>query len=198
MWTASDLDVKVCDEVARFDLNPIWDHFEYVSGGQQGEVKDITGKPNRYYQWLACLCKVTKPKQIIELGAAAGISTIMLALHAPDAQIYSVDNDPQAWRWMKYPYNNVKKILHDDLDMSIWDGVDLSQTDICFIDTLHEENQLRKEVELYLPKFKKGTIVVFDDIHLHEGMDRVWNDLPYDKCDTTNPNHYSGFGHIII
>src|SRR5690349_21910316 len=99
---ANDLDIAVTRRVSLLDLNPYWDHFELVGAGQQGEVRDTTGKSNRYYQWLAGLCQEVQPRQIIELGAAAGISTIIFGLYAPDAQVYSVDNDPQAWRWMKH------------------------------------------------------------------------------------------------
>lgn len=195
---ANDLDKKVMSRMSQFDIEPIMGFFELVGAGQQAEVRNITGQSNQYYQWLACLCQEIHPKQIVELGAAAGISTIMFSLFAPDSKIYSVDNDPEAWRWMKSGHDNVTKILDDDLDMKIWKDVDLKETDLWFFDTLHTEEQLRKELALYTPYFKKGTVVVLDDIRFHDGMKRVWDDITFDKCENTNPCHYSGFGFFVV
>jgi hypothetical protein len=83
--------------------------------------------------------------------------------------------------------------------MNIWPkDVDLSATDLWFIDSLHTEEQLRQELALYTPYFKKGAVVVLDDIHLHEGMKKVWESIKFDKCDNTVPCHYSGFGFFIV
>ena len=198
--SANELDLKVQEYLKHFDVEPLMPHLELVGDGQKLEVKNQnpTGQ-NLYYQWLACLMRVVKPKQVVELGPAGGISTIMMALQIPkDSKLYSVDIDKEiAWKWMKYDYPQVIKILGDDLDMKIWPkDCDLKATDIFFIDTLHTKDQLTKELELYTPFFKKGAIVVLDDIRLPE-MWEVWEGLLYDKRETSNPNHYSGFGHFI-
>ena len=198
-FTANEIDKSVARLVRGFDISPLLPHLELVGIGQVQEIKDATGQANRYYQWLHCLMKVLKPKQVIELGAAAGISTIMMATALPDsAQIYAVDINSNAFGWMKHDYPNVTKIFGDDLDMGIWEGVNLLETDVWFIDTIHDGEQLRKELELYKPFFKKGTVVALDDIHINTGMNQVWEELEYDKCDTTNPNHYSGFGFFLV
>ena len=199
---ANDLDVKVNEYLHSFDVYSLMDHLEKVGSGQQLEILDQSPAGcNRYYQWLACLVKYLKPKQIVELGPAAGISTIMMATQKPkDCVLYSVDIDKDlAWKWMKYDYPNVVKILGDDLDMSIWKEniLDLSETDIWFIDTLHTTDQLTKELELYKPFFKKGAVVVLDDIRMPE-LWPVWDKLDYDKRETTIPNHHTGFGHLVI
>ena len=66
-----------------------------------------------------------------------------------------------------------------------------------FIDTIHFARQLKKEVKLYKPFWKKGAIVVFDDIRIND-MFPVWEALQYDKVENTSPNHYSGFGFIKV
>lgn len=199
---ANELDKKVMEFVQRYDVNPVLQHMGLVGSGQILEVKNENGRPNLYLQWLACLIRLLKPKQVVELGAAAGISTIMMATELDkDAKLYSVDNDPEiAWKWMDKEYPQVIKILGDDLDPNIWVNidVDLSKTDVWFIDSLHTEEQLRAELALYSSRFKKGAILVFDDIHINSGMEKVWNELPYDKQDITNPCHYSGFGVAIV
>lgn len=199
--SANELDIKVQESLRYFDIGSLMHHFDLVGEGQRLEVLNQNQRgQNLYYQWLACLMKVVTPKQVVELGPASGISTIAMATQLDtDAKLYSVDIDESlAWKWMKYDYPQVTKILGDDLDMEIWSkNVDLKKTDVWFMDTLHTKEQLAKEVELYSPFFKEGAIVVLDDIRM-EGLWDVWNSLPYDKCETTFPNHYSGFGHFVV
>lgn len=212
--SANELDIKVQEALTHFDIGSLMHHFDLVGEGQKLELlnKNERGQ-NLYYQWLACLMKVVEPKQVVELGPAAGISTIAMATQLDkDVKLYSVDIDESlAWKWMKYDYPQVVKILGDDLDLKVWNlpveikensarargYVDLKKTDVWFIDTLHTKEQLTKEIELYSPFFKKGAVVVLDDIRM-EGLWDVWQSLSYDKCETTFPNHYSGFGHFVI
>lgn len=200
--SSNELDLKVQELLHHFDVQPLLPHLELVGQGQILEVlnENPTGQ-NKYYQWLSCLMRLLKPKQVVELGPAAGISTIMMATQLPkDSKLYSVDIDRDlAWKWMKYDYPQVHKILGDDLDQQIW-GIDiekLSDTDVWFMDTLHTTEQITKEMKLYSKFFKKGAVVVWDDIRMPE-IWPVWDKLKYDKCETTFPNHYTGFGHFIV
>lgn len=199
--TVNELDMKVMDLVYDYDVYPALQHMTKVGEGQIREVKNENDRTNLYYQWLACLIKLVKPKQVVELGAAAGISTTMMALELDkDAKLYSVDFDPEiAWKWMSDEFPQVTKILGDTRDLSIYPkDIDLSKTEIWFFDSLHTQDQLEAELKLYTPFFKKGAILVFDDIHMNPGMEKVWNDLPYDKQDISNPCHWSGFGVCIV
>lgn len=200
--SANEIDLRVQDLIRHFDVGSVMDHLELVGDGQKLEVLNKNGQQgdNLYYQWLAALTKLLQPKQIVELGPASGISTIMMATQkSSGCKLYSVDIDKElAWKWMRYDYPNVVKILGDDLDLSIYPkDTDLGSTDLWFFDTLHTREQLSKEMELYKPFFKKGTVVVLDDIRM-DGLWDVWQSLPYDKCETTHPNHYSGFGHFVV
>ncbi len=199
--TANELDIQVSDLVHRYDPLPvIQNYMKLVGQGQINEVLDQNALGgNRYYQWLACLIRLIKPKQVVELGPAAGISTTMMLSELPkDSKLISVDIDPElAWKWMDRQWPQETRILGDDLDLSIYPkDLDLSKTDIWFMDTLHTEEHLRKELELYSQFWKEGTIVVLDDIAL-PSLRAVWEDITYDKCETTQPNHFSGFGHFI-
>ena len=205
--TANELDKQVMELVHKYDVNPVLKHMSLVAEGQLREVQNTNDRENLYYIWLACLMRVVKPQQVIELGAAAGISTIMMATSMPkDALLFSVDNDPEiAWKWMSQDYPQVVKCLGDTRDMGIWRGTwgptleeGLKKTDVWFFDSLHTEEQLLSELEVYTPFFKKGAILVFDDIHINPGMNKVWDELPYDKQDVSTPLHWSGFGVAIV
>lgn len=203
--SANDIDLKVFDYLANFDITPFMDHFVKLPVGQKQEVMDTVERANKYYQWLYGLVKVVEPKQIIELGASVGTSTIMLALAKDkDCKLYTVDNGhdyiegPKAWEAMNQDYPDTIKIWGDDLNLAIYPkGCKLEDTDILFIDTEHTGEQLKKELDLYVPLLKKGCVVVLDDIRLNYGMFKVWNDITQDKVENTNPCHHSGFGFFV-
>lgn len=197
--TPNEIDLEVFGLLKDYDVEPLVARMPLVSlAHRELEIKNRRGD-NLYYQWLACLTKLLKPKQVVELGAAAGMSTMMIASElSPDAILYSCDNDPTiAWKWMSGEWPQVKRLLGSDLDLKVWEGIDLEKTDLWFIDTLHFAEQLKKEIELYSPYWKKGAVVVFDDIRIND-MYPVWESLSYDKQENTNPCHYSGFGFIKI
>ena len=158
----------------------------------------MVNKDECYGLWLQSLVNLVKPKQVVELGAGWGNSTIMIGMAMPkDSKFFSVDLgvlQPQ-WGNIDRYYPSLVRIPGDDLDISLFPkGTKLEETDIWYIDSEHTATHFMKELELYSPFFKKGTIVVCDDIHLNN-MELVWNKLPYDKCDLSFPcRPDSGFG----
>ena len=182
--SANELDIKISGILRSYDIGPIFHHLELVGDGQKLEVMNQAKNGDTlYYQYLACMVRFLQPRQVVELGAANGVSSIMMLTEMPkDSKLYSVDIDPSiAWKWMKHDYPQLVKVLGDDLNMAIWPGdVDLGKTDLWFIDTLHLKGQLEKELALYKPYFNKSAVVVLDDIRI-PGMWEVWEGLPYDK-----------------
>lgn len=175
------------------------EHMTLIGSGQVSEINEESGRANGYYKFLHKFCELIKPDQIVELGAAAGISTMLMATGSPESKIISVDCDPQAWNWMNREYPNVIKVHGDDLKLDIYPkDIDLSKTDFWFFDSLHTSAQLNAELELYKQFFKKGAILAFDDIHINEGMHEVWGNLPYEKLDVSERMHWSGWGLAII
>ena len=167
--------------------------------GAKDDVMNTNG--NAYYQWSMAIANEKLPQQVIELGGAMGVWDVCMLNSLPStSKLYSITlpENGLEYSFVVDTYPNFVPTVGDDLDLSFWPkDLDWKKTEILFIDTLHEEGQLRKELELYLPLIKPGTLVMLDDIHLNEGMNRVWDDLNYDKFDATDPLHYSGFGLFI-
>lgn len=170
-----------------------------VSAGSLEDVLNTNGCA--YYQWLPQLIRLIEPKQVVELGGAMGASAIMM-LQTLKGKLYSITlpEGGQEFSFIADEYSNLTKVLGNDLDLSNWPkDLDLSKTDLWFIDSEHTEDQVRKELDLYSPFFKPEAIVLFDDIHSF-GLDPVWEDIKSGKwgrldCyDATDPLHYSGYG----
>lgn len=170
-----------------------------LNDGAMEDVLNING--NRYYQWSPALMKVLKPKQVIELGGAMGVWDLMvLNGQYQDFELYSITLAEHGleFAYVVDKYKNFHPIVGDDLDLNNWPkDLDLAKTDLWFIDSEHTAKQLQAELDLYTPFFKKGAVLLFDDIR-HPELWPIWNKLPYDKYECTNPCHYSGFGLAIV
>ncbi len=158
-----------------------------------------------YYQWLPQVIKYLLPKQVVELGGAMGLSALMMLQELDkDSKLYSITlaENGLEFSYIKENYSNLIKVIGDDLDLNNWPkDLDLNRTDLWFFDSLHTKEQLEKELELYSVFFKKGAVLLFDDIHLNKGMEEVWEELTShftESYDGTDPLHYSGFGIIVV
>lgn len=166
-----------------------------ASEGNIEDVLNINGCAN--YQFSTCLVDLLKPKQVVELGGAMGIWSICVLHTLPKkSKLYSITLPENGLEFSyvidKYP--NFYPIVGDDLNIRNWKGINLKETDIWYFDSIHTEEQLRAELYLYKPFFKKGAILLFDDIRINEGMWNVWESLRYEKVELTDPCHWTGWG----
>lgn len=187
---------QTLEQRQKLNLGEIFKHLTNISSGAWTDVMDLERCGN--YQFLSALMLTLKPRQVIEFGGAMGVGTLcMLATLDPESKIYSITlaEGNLHFSFIKQDYPNLIKIIGDDRDLNIWPkDMALQATDFWYIDSEHTEQQLTKEIALYTPFWKKGAVIAFDDIHLNEGMEKVWNALPYEKVDLTKENHWSGWG----
>jgi len=161
------------------------------------DVMNVNGCAN--YLFSTCLMDVLKPKQVIELGGAMGTWSVCVLQTLPaESQLYSITlaEGGKEFMFVADKYENFHPIVGDDLNMDNWKGVDLSKTDIWYFDSIHSYEQLTKELNLYSPFFKKGALLLFDDIHINDEMEQAWKEIQdkYETVDKTDPLHWTGFG----
>ena len=192
-----------------FTLKPLWENYDlkkvegYLAGVSEGAMNDIRNKKESgYYQWLPVLIEYLKPLTVVELGGAMGASALMMLSSLPkESRLYSITlaEGGLEFSFVKENYPNFVPIVGDDLNLKTWPKeLALGTTDLWFFDTEHNYQQLHAELELYKGFFKKGAVILIDDIHLNEGMFRAWTEFPGDKFDATTYLHWSGFGIVTI
>lgn len=161
-----------------------------LRGQKENEIWD-------YYKWLGAYCREFQPAQVIELGGAWGTAAIIMTSET-EGKVYSITlPEEKAFVYAKKDYLNLIKVIGDDLNLNSWPkDMELGVTDFWFVDSLHTEKQLKAELELYKPFFKKGAIIAFDDIHLPE-LFPIWLDLPYEKLDVSHLHTPTGWGLAI-
>lgn len=191
---------KAIEKLKTFNVSPYLIPLRAANSGAIDDVLNTNGCAN--YQFIPNFVSEIKPKQIVELGGAMGVWDIMV-LNGPyqDFRLYSItlEEGGLEFSYVVDKYDNFTPIIGDDLQMSNWGELDLRETDLWYFDSLHTEEHLRKELDLYSPFFKKGCYIIFDDIHSF-GLDPVWEDVKKGKygkmecVDATDPLHYSGYG----
>ena len=196
---AEELSQKVLEKLKEFKVQALLPALKDCSQGAIEDVLNTNG--SAYYQFSTCLVDLLKPAQVIELGGAMGVWCLCVLHSLPtDSKLYSITLPEHGleFSFIKDNYPNLIKVLGDDLDLKNWlANLYLSHTDLWFFDSLHTKEHLEKELELYKQFFRKGTILLFDDIRMEE-LWPVWESLPYDKAELTNPCHYSGYGLCIV
>lgn len=177
----------------------VFKHLSDISSGAWNDVLNLDQCGN--YQFLSALMLTLKPKQVVELGGAMGVSALcMLATLSSSSKLYSITLEEHGleFSFIKKDYPNLTKVIGNDLDMNNWPK-DLiwANTDFLYIDSEHIRGHLEKELDLYLPLLKEGTIVALDDIHLNPGMKQVWDLIYFPKIDLTKECHWSGWGMFV-
>lgn len=160
--------------------------------------------PGEQYKLLAAFVDLLKPKLVIEIGTAAGGSSMTMKKFLPqDGKIVTYDVIP----WEKYPNSGLKPEDFDGrleqriLDLSVLEQSAsevelLKQADFIFVDAAKDGAMEQAFCDLFesVP-FTKPPIIFFDDIRFVT-MVRIWRQIKHPKMDLTSFGHWSGTGVV--
>lgn len=118
---------------------------------------------------------------ILELGTSLGISTLALALAAPERRVVTIEGCPELAgiareNLLRHGALNVEVInmeFSDALDLLKREGGDIS---LAFIDGNHRGESL-KQYALSIMALGEEVIIVADDIHMNRDMYSAWSSL---------------------
>ena len=149
---------------------------------------------SNHYEFLYLLTYLVKPKLVVELGTYKGLSMLYMMEGYPKAIFYTVDINPDAGVFLENKMIN--RIFGDSVECADQIPNDI---DILFDDTDHEYDTLKNEFKTYLPKMKKGGIVLFDDVNdkLCPGAKKWWKELDY-PTKINFPKIHLGYGMSAI
>lgn len=173
---------------------------ELLANKTEINIVDLGTRPNRtkkisqiaknaaitekYGLMLARIIAEYKPQQIIELGTSLGISTLYIAQNSQNI-VETIEGCPNcasiAQRQLdKYGINNVK-IHIGNFDDILPQIIDNQKTLFAYIDGNHTENDTKHYFELLVQNNDTYKILIFDDIHLNEGMLKAWKYISADS-----------------
>ncbi|GGC92456.1 putative O-methyltransferase YrrM [Thalassobacillus devorans] len=131
-------------------------------------------------QYLMQLIRVTRPRRILEIGAAIGYSALRMLEAYPMAEIVTVERD--AVRFSQAETNLEKLDEHNHIALMYGDALELQEQisqkgpyDVLFIDAA--KGQYQKFFESYAPMVTEKGIIVSDNV-LFKGFVAGRNDNP--------------------
>ena len=144
-----------------------------------------------------------RPLSILELGTSFGITTAYLA--APDSRnrVVTMEGSREVlkvaqgvWRalkmenieWMEGPIDDTlfnTRAHVGDGSPSLPESLD-----IAYLDANHTYEATKRYAACLLPKLTEKGILIIDDIHYSEAMERAWNELKADARVTTTMDLY--------
>jgi len=148
-------------------------------------VRDIAKKSSvsaKKGQLLYKLVKHYKPRCIIELGTAFGISSMYMALGYRNSAIYTVEgcNDTihiASHNFSRLGLGNIHEVC-GNFDELLPDLLEEHETvDLVFFDGNHKKEATLTYFEACLSHIQNNTIFVFDDIHWSRGMRSAWENI---------------------
>ena len=150
------------------------------------QLAEVSAMTDNYGELLFRLVKYFKPKTIVELGSCIGIGTSWQAIANVDSKMYTIEGDPSSHSIEKQTVLNLGLqnvcLLQGTFEEELPKLLDLlDSVDFVFIDGNHREKPTLDYFNLLKPKLNKASVVIFDDIHLTEEMERAWNAIKADK-----------------
>jgi len=158
-------------------------------GSGMRRIKDITHKSvsdQKKCLLLYNLVSYFKPQNIIELGTSFGLTSMYMALAAPDVIINTIDGCSQTISiaesyFEKLNFKNIKP-TNTTFDIALPQILeDLKNTDFIFFDGNHLKEPTLKYFYKALKYSHNDTVFVFDDIHWSMQMNEAWHEIISDS-----------------
>ena len=156
-----------------------------------------------FYQWLACLVKITKPKLVCEMGADLGGSAAFILSELPkNGHLYSIDIKTKEQGGWKLVPDWDKRITiiegKDDADPNSYPrDFPWKDIDLWFIDSDHSYPHVKEQMDMIMPHLKSGAIIVNHDTHMF-GLVDMLKGYPWDYWDDEKKIFNNGIGlHVV-
>lgn len=139
-------------------------------------------KPKKYAQLLFRLVKYDQPQTILELGTSLGITTSYLAAANPSASITTIEGSKAvaavaSENFATLGLANIRQQVgnFDDLLPALLHR--FSSVDLAYIDGNHRYEPTVNYFRQLLPAVHNNSVLVFDDIHWSEEMEKAWEEI---------------------
>src|SRR5205823_5974801 len=150
--------------------------------------------PGEHYRLLAAIVSIVKPKLVIEIGTATGLSALTIKKHlAADAMLATFDIQP----WRSFSSSVLKEAdfqdnrlvqYTDDLrspESMRRHGEMIARAEVIFLDAAKDGSGEYAFVRnLQMLSFSKPPLLIFDDIRLWN-MLKFWREIRAPKLDMT-------------
>ena len=134
-----------------------------------------------------------RPLQILELGTSLGVTTAYLAKPDSRNNVVTLEGSEAVLKVAKGVWRALKIENIEWHEGNIDDTLYIyarTQLDLAYVDANHTYEATKRYVDYLLPRMTEKGIIVLDDIHYSEEMERAWQELKADERVTTSMDLY--------
>jgi predicted O-methyltransferase YrrM len=139
----------------------------------------------RYSSLYAGIIQYFRAKNIVELGTCLGVNTLYLA-QQKDAIVTTFEGAPQLAELaqLTFEFGGAKNInlIVGNIDRTLPAFIQSARKlDFIFMDANHRYRPTIQYFEQFLIRTTEKTILVMDDIHYSEEMEKAWNEIKHHR-----------------
>jgi predicted O-methyltransferase YrrM len=146
-----------------------------------GEIARFSAKQKRMAEVLHNIVRRYEPKKILELGTSLGISSMYQAA-ATNSTVLTIEGCPET---AVIAQKNFNEIGFENIEQYVGNFDELMpdilarnpDVNYCFVDGNHTYDATIRYFNLLLSYAGDDMIMVFDDIHWSEGMEKAWSEI---------------------
>ena len=188
--------IKILKETNKIDLN------RYLSLIPKKQDKIWFNEwPGEHYKLLAGICKVKKPKLVLEIGTWRGLGALALSIYSKSVITYdilSLNSISNSINNLLINRKNIEQII-GDLSESNFYSMEIEKirkADIIFIDGPKNYVFEKIMIDKLLIDMKSGSLLIIDDIRF-VNMLSIWESIKKPKIDLAEFGHISGTGVVF-
>lgn len=144
-----------------------------------------------YYKLFYLISQTYKPNFVVELGSYQGTAAAHFAAGNPMGDVITIDihrEDKEAQKRVLEAEEHFPNLTY--LNMWTWEAVPLissleKKIDILFIDAWHDYEHCKTDWDCFAPFLNDGALIILDDVldnaGTFEGMEKFWEEVPYEK-----------------
>ncbi len=144
------------------------------------ELAKISTTPPRYAALYARLANWANAKYVVELGTCLGLTTLYLA--GQRREVTTFEGVPQLADMAQLHFEKTGatgiQIVRGNIDKTLRPTLEnMPQVDFALIDANHRYQPVLHYTDLLFRKIHSNSVIVVDDIHWNEEMEKAWNEL---------------------
>ena len=150
-----------------------------TSSRKISDIVRITTTPEKFSRLYSRILRHYNCTNILELGTSVGINTIYLARAHALARVTTIEGSREIALIAKGLFDECKvkniQLIEGNIDLELPAFLDsVEKIDFAFIDANHRFEPTVAYVDLILKKIHVNSILVLDDIHYSQEMERAW------------------------
>jgi len=149
------------------------------------QIAKVALKPRKYSLLLHKIIAYYQPNEIVEMGTSLGITTCYLAAANANTKVVTMEGAPSIANiakntFSKLGYANVE-IVEGDFDETLPVYLkSIEKVGVVYVDGNHRYAPTMNYFKQLLEKANDYSILIFDDIHWSEEMEKAWEEIKQD------------------